>query len=308
MRRPFAKRTHTPRDPSRPAADERVWGRNYRGPAPWIFGLLVVGLLSIGIYLAFAKDLPFTGKGYELTATFENAATLRETSPVRIAGVNVGKVTSIEPDGELAKVTFTVDEDGQPIHDDAEVEIRPRLFLEGNFFLDLTPGSPSAPELDSGGDDPGDPDRDRGPARRGPRRRSRSRSAAGLQKLLSGYGTALTYEPTEADDIGQDPSVQGESAAESLNDAFRYGGRAGRGTAIVNEALLGENPHDLSGFIDSAGSHVREARRPRAGALRSDHQLQHLRRRPRRRVGEPLADVRASSHRRSRRPSRRSRT
>ena len=45
----------------------------------------------IGIYLAFSKSLPFTSPDYEVTATFENAATLRQTAPVRIAGVNVGR-------------------------------------------------------------------------------------------------------------------------------------------------------------------------------------------------------------------------
>ena len=111
-------------------------------------------LLAIGSYLAYVKELPWSSPGYEVSATFENAATLRETAPVRIAGVNVGEVTSVEPAGDAAKVTFTVSEEGQPIHTDAEIEIRPRLFLEGNFFLDVRPGSPSAPELEDGGEIP----------------------------------------------------------------------------------------------------------------------------------------------------------
>ena len=158
----------------------------------------------------------------------------------------------VEADGEAAKVTFTVDDEGQPIHTDAEVEIRPRLFLEGNFFLDLSPGSPSAPELASGDDIPITQTATAVQldevltALQAPQRR-------GLQRLLEGYGTALTYEPTASDDVDQDLSVRGETAAESLNDAFRYGGDAGRGTTIVNTALLGENPHDLSGFIRGFG-------------------------------------------------------
>jgi phospholipid/cholesterol/gamma-HCH transport system substrate-binding protein len=252
VRRQLAKRGPGARHPVRPAPDERIWGRHYRGPAPWISGLAIVVLLAIGVYLAFAKELPFGGKGYELTATFENAASLRETSPVRIAGVNVGEVTGIEAEGEAAKVTFTVDEEGRPIHSDAEVELRPRLFLEGNWFLDLSPGSPSAPELASGDDIPITQTATAVQldevltALQAPQRR-------GLQRLLEGYGTALTYEPTADDDVDQDLSVRGETAAESLNDAFRYGGDAGRGTAIVNTALLGENPHDLSGFIRGFG-------------------------------------------------------
>jgi phospholipid/cholesterol/gamma-HCH transport system substrate-binding protein len=232
--------------------DPRIWGRKYRGPSPWVFGAIILAIIAVLSVLAYTKDLPFTGNGYEITATFNNATTLRSDSPVRIAGVNVGKVTSVEADGDAAKVTFTVSDEGQPIHTDAEAEIRPRLFLEGNFFIDLFPGSPSAPELKSGDDIPitqtstavqldevltslQQPER------------------VGLQRLLEGYGTGLTYEPTAADDAGQDPIVAGETAAESLNDAFKYGGDAGRGSAIVNTALLGNNPHDLSGFIKNTG-------------------------------------------------------
>ena len=248
MRWPGEARRAARRHPDDPGADERIWGRHYLGPAPWVLGLFVTVLLAVGIYLAFAKELPWNDEGYTLEATFENTATLRESSPVRIAGVNVGEVTSVEADGDAAKVTFTVEEEGRPIHSDAQVEIRPRLFLEGNFFLDLSPGSPSAPELDDGGPIPITQTATAVQldevltALQQPDRRN-------LQRLLEGFGTGLTYEPTAADDTGQDPSVAGETAAESLNDSLRLGGPAGRDSAIVNEALLGENPHDLSGLI-----------------------------------------------------------
>jgi ABC-type transporter Mla subunit MlaD len=214
--------------------------------------LLAVVLLAIGSYFAFTKKLPWSDPGYTLSATFDNAATLRETAPVRIAGVNVGKVTDVEATGDAAKVTFTVSDDGRPIRSDAEITIRPRLFLEGNFFLDLRPGSPSAPELDDGGTIPVTQTATAVQldevltALQEPQRR-------GLQRLLEGFGTALTYEPTPADDADQDVIVQGETAAESLNDAFRYGGPAGRNTAIVADALRGEEPRDLARMIETTG-------------------------------------------------------
>ena len=43
-----------------------------------------------------------------------------------------------------------IDKKGLPIHKDATVQIRPRIFLEGNFFVDIQPGSPSAPTLGDG--------------------------------------------------------------------------------------------------------------------------------------------------------------
>jgi phospholipid/cholesterol/gamma-HCH transport system substrate-binding protein len=249
---PKRKQTTGKPDPSRPAPDTRIWGRHYTGASPWVFGLIVVVILAALTYLAFAKKLPWSHPSYELHATFENSATLRKTAPVRIAGVNVGKVTSVEHEAgsDLVNVTFSVDSEGQPIHDDAEVEIRPRLFLEGNFFLDLRPGSPSAPTLPDGGTIPVTNTSTAVQldevltALQSPTRK-------GLQKTLEGFGTALNYQPTAAADRTQDPISQGESAGQSLNDAFKYGAEAGRGTAIVSDALRGENEGDLAGFIAS---------------------------------------------------------
>ena len=99
---------------------------------------------------AFTKFNPFANP-YELTAVFDDANNLKPNSPVRIAGVEVGKVTKVEAVEEgkgAAKVTMEIEDKGLPIHEDAELKIRPRIFLEGNFFVDLQPGSPSAPELE----------------------------------------------------------------------------------------------------------------------------------------------------------------
>lgn len=226
--------------------DERIYRKGHP-PHRARNALILIVLILIGTYLAATKEIPFKSE-YELKAVFTNAANIRKDSPVRIAGVNVGKVVSVRSVGENAEVTFTVDDQGRPIREDAQVEIRPRIFLEGNFFLDLKPGSPSADELDDDGTIPVTrtstavqldqiltslqaPDREN------------------LQKLLRGYGTALNYQPTAADDKGEDPDIQGETAAEAINDSFQYGASASRDSAIVNEALQGTTPHDLSLLI-----------------------------------------------------------
>ena len=73
---------------------------------------------------------------------------------MRIAGVNVGKVTDVEPMGkgvdQGAVVSMEIQDKGLPIHTDATAAIRPRIFLEGNFFVDIHPGTPSAPKLGDG--------------------------------------------------------------------------------------------------------------------------------------------------------------
>jgi phospholipid/cholesterol/gamma-HCH transport system substrate-binding protein len=240
------------RDPARPGPDERIFGRHYRGPSPAMIGLVVAVLFVAVFYLAFVKQftkhLPFTGRGYELHATFEHATTLKKQSPVRIAGVNVGSVTSVEAKGNAAEATFTVSDAGLPIHKDATVTIRPRLFLEGNFFLDLQPGSPSAPDLSSGATIP--MTQTQTAVQLDQILTSlQSNTRAGLKQALAGYGKALNQAPTSAQDATQDPDVQGLTGAQAINETFRYGGKAGRTTAIVNRALLGQHSHDLSNLI-----------------------------------------------------------
>jgi ABC-type transporter Mla subunit MlaD len=228
------------------------WVDKARRKPSWRSGLVVVALIAAASYLAYTKEIPFTGHGYELHAAFRSATTLKPDSPVRIAGVNVGKVTSVDqyPDstGNAAEVTFTVDDAGRPIHSDATMTIRPRLFLEGNFFIDLHPGSPSAPELASG---------DTIPITNTARAVQLDEVLAALQsparqdlkQFFEGFGTAFSHQPSAAEDVTQDPDVQGESAAQAINHSFQYGGRAGKGSAQVSQALLGTRPHDLSGLL-----------------------------------------------------------
>ena len=97
------------------------------------------------------KDIPFT-QGFRMKAVFETSNNLRPNSPVRVAGVEVGRVKEIKryQDTDMAEVVMEIKEKGLPIHKDATAKIRPRIFLEGNFFVDLKPGTPESPQLDSG--------------------------------------------------------------------------------------------------------------------------------------------------------------
>jgi phospholipid/cholesterol/gamma-HCH transport system substrate-binding protein len=233
--------------------NEGIYHRPPVGLSFFKTGVLALIAILILTFFAYTKKLPWSDEGYTATATFANATTLQPNSPVRIAGVNVGKVTEVEPAGEGAKVTFSIDQEGLPLHEDATVMIRPRLFLEGNFFLDLRPGSPSGAELPDGGDIPVTQTSTAVQldevltSLQAPDRRN-------LAVLLNGYGSALADKPTAAQDKGQDPDVQGLSAAEALNLSFRYGGRAGKGTSQVNEALMGTEQGDLSDLISASAT------------------------------------------------------
>ena len=170
--------------------------------------------------------------------------------------VVVGKVTKIETkEGSSASVvTMALTDNGLPIHKDATVKIRPRIFLEGNFFVDLRPGSAGSPELDSDEQipmsqtfSPVQIDQILGVLQGSARENA--------QKLLQGYGNALNGMPRlgEDKDNGADPDTVGQTAAQSLNDSLDTAVPALRNLSIVNEAFLGEEPHDLSKLLDSSG-------------------------------------------------------
>jgi phospholipid/cholesterol/gamma-HCH transport system substrate-binding protein len=66
--------------------------------------------------------------------------------------VDVGKVKKVESKdgGGAAEVTMELREDALPLREDARLQVRSRIFLEGNFFVDIQPGSPSSDELEDG--------------------------------------------------------------------------------------------------------------------------------------------------------------
>jgi phospholipid/cholesterol/gamma-HCH transport system substrate-binding protein len=224
-------------------------GQRSRVSAP-VAGGIFVALVVILCFFVFTKANPLSSP-YELKGTFANATNIRTNSPVRIAGVEVGKVTKIEPaggDSTAATLTMQISDRGLPIHKDAYMKIRPRIFLEGNFFVELSPGSPGAPELESGStvalaqtDGPVQIDQ--------VLTTLQADTRANLQKLLQGYGDAIYGQPLAGEDADQDPSTRGERAAQSLNDSLNYSPDALKGSAIVNEALLGTEHHDLSKLI-----------------------------------------------------------
>jgi phospholipid/cholesterol/gamma-HCH transport system substrate-binding protein len=217
---------------------------------PFQAGAITLAVIAVLAILGFSKDIPFT-RPFELKATFENAQGIGLRSPVRIAGVEVGQVSKIESAGEGSNatvITMKLKDSALPIHDDARMKIRPRIFLEGNFFIDVEPGTPGRGTVDDGDTIPMSQtsapvqiDEVLGTLRTDARR--------DLQALLRGYGDALAGEPAPGEDADQDRATRGETAGTALNDSLEDAAGALRGTAIVNQALLGTELHDLSKLI-----------------------------------------------------------
>jgi phospholipid/cholesterol/gamma-HCH transport system substrate-binding protein len=212
-----------------------------RGLSYEAVAILAIVVTVIVTYLAFTKEIPFRGK-YDVKAVVPNAQNLKPGAKVRIAGVDVGKVTNVqgvEPgEGELgaARVTMEIADKARPIHKDATLKIRPRIFFEGNFFVDLQPGSPSAAELGDGETIP----------------INQTSNAVQIDQIL----TALQSDTRDdlRNVLEELNRAYGNGGAEAINRTTRLWAPAYRSTSIVNEAMLGRFEHDLSGYIRGAGT------------------------------------------------------
>jgi len=184
-------------------------------------------VLVVAVYFGFSKSNPFENP-YELNAVVRDAQNLKPGSPVRTAGVEVGKVTKVkaEDDGEpAARVTMELKDDALPIRSDARLQIRPRILLEGNFFVDLEPGSPSAPELDKDGVIP--VTQTAAPVQFGDLLTALQRDTrSDLQTFLREYSKGLAH-----------------GGAEGFNEAVRYWEPAYRNNSLANDATLGQDPN-----------------------------------------------------------------
>jgi virulence factor Mce-like protein len=118
---------------------------------PYLIAIGLIVAVVVVSYGAFTQRIPFVS-GYRIEAVVKSSSGLRKGSPVRVAGVDVGKVVEIERGpGHTSVVVLELADDGRPVHADATARIRPRVFLEGGYLVELSPGSPSAPELRDNG-------------------------------------------------------------------------------------------------------------------------------------------------------------
>lgn len=217
-----------------------------RGLKPITASLIGFLLLIVASYFIFTKALPWT-QHRMIYAVVPSSNLLAPGSPVRIGGVDIGKVTGSGRYRHTndSVVDMEIDNTSPVIHRDATIDIRPRLFLEGNFYVQLSPGTPGSPALGDGGTipiqnttDPVQIDQllDAFPA--GVRHQ--------LQNALAGFGTSLDTKPTAAQDGRLDPAVRGLTGAQAINRTFDTSAASLRDSAIVSEALNGPDGRALS--------------------------------------------------------------
>jgi phospholipid/cholesterol/gamma-HCH transport system substrate-binding protein len=219
-----------------------------RGPSAFAVGVAVIVLAIVVTYLGFTKDVPLLNGPYEIKAAFRDTSGINQGSPVRIAGVDVGEVTNVahtSPGASSATVTFTITDKGRPIYADAAAKIRPRIFLEGNFFVELAPGTPRAGELDEGDTIPV----------------GRTGNPVQLDQVLAALQSDTRNDLRQI--FRQVGKAQDAGGARAFNESLPYQANAYRFTAIVSEALLGKRPRDLSDLVRGGGVAAQALNEPR---------------------------------------------
>lgn len=113
----------------------------FRERNPVTIGAISLAVIAALMIVAFkAGDLPVIGGGNTYYAAFTEAGGIKPNDEVRVAGVRVGKVRSVELDGAQVKVEFQVDGDTD-FGTETAAQIKVKTIL-GAMFLALEPAGP----------------------------------------------------------------------------------------------------------------------------------------------------------------------
>ncbi|HEY7927419.1 MAG: MlaD family protein [Candidatus Dormibacteria bacterium] len=171
---------------------------------------LFVAALATGAFCGLALSLG--GAEHTAAAQFTNVNGLTKGNEVRIGGIEVGTVQSLEvhvdpqSGAETAQVVFSVDNAHWPLRNGTRVAVRPKGVLS-NVYIDVTPGSASARSL---GDSPA-------------------------------FGLGLTSSPVNLDELSNifDPSVRTSIRTQLQEGVLAFGGA---GIPDLNQTIANTNP------------------------------------------------------------------
>jgi phospholipid/cholesterol/gamma-HCH transport system substrate-binding protein len=161
---------------------------------------LFVVVATVATWLVFVTlRREVQGPTNTYSAMFTDASGLKTGDDVRIAGVRVGRVDSIDLDDNLARVTFRV-EKNQPLYTDTAASV-PYQNIIGQRYLGLSPGTAHQHTLLA--------DRDRIPVQR-------TRASFDISNLLNGFKPLFALlSPQQVDNLtdGIIQALQGDSGS-----------------------------------------------------------------------------------------------
>src|SRR4029079_12549377 len=124
-----------------------------------IFAMVAFTLSCFGIlvflWLSFGGSVPLQPAAYRVTVQFREATQLAKEADVRISGVRVGRVKTLEPNADtgLTDAVIQIDARYAPLPSDTRAILRQKTLL-GETYVELSPGasrSSGAPIVKDGG-------------------------------------------------------------------------------------------------------------------------------------------------------------
>ncbi len=202
-----------------------------------LLGLAVIALGVAVILVAALRPDPFSDS-MRVWARFDSVNGLGSIDrDIRVAGVNSGSLGKVERVGDDALVELEIDPD-IVVHEDARVELRPHTLFEGSAFVDLHPGSPSAPPIEDGGLIP----------------RERTRVYVSLDEAVRVLREPARESLRKLVRVASEAG--GGSSIEALQRTLRRSPELTRELAPVARALQGPGGEELSGAIRGASATV----------------------------------------------------
>ena len=113
-------------------------------------GIFVVVTIGLLVWLAQSIGAIGGGRGKHYEVRLIHAAGLVENNAVKIAGVDVGRIATVEVDHNLALLTLEIEPQIQ-LHEDTTAIVRAKSLL-GEKYLQLDPGTREAPLIPPGGE------------------------------------------------------------------------------------------------------------------------------------------------------------
>jgi virulence factor Mce-like protein len=197
-----------------------------------IFTLSCVGLI-IFVWTQFGGTIPFAPQGYRVKAVFNETGLLVPNADVRIAGVNIGKVVSVQAQGTHSLVTMDIQQQYAPIPRDTRAILREKTLL-GEAYITLSSGNGQGPKLGDGGTIPV----------------SQIAPTQQLDQVLNSFTTPVQHN-LQAVLIGTGQALAGRG--QSLNDALgNFDPSATELNAVIG--VLNSEQGDLQALINNSAS------------------------------------------------------
>jgi phospholipid/cholesterol/gamma-HCH transport system substrate-binding protein len=115
---------------------------------------ILIGVAILSVIIFSIGDINISKNGYNITFKFNFASGILPSAPVRLAGVNVGQIQSVniaysDKDKKSCAEVHAWIREGVRIENDAKATIN-TLGLLGEKYLEIYPGTPGNPVLKNG--------------------------------------------------------------------------------------------------------------------------------------------------------------